>query len=70
MAKKKATQKLERVEISIERVDHDQCQFYAYREKSNRTFFRSQVYSARSSSIRGAKRKALSEGWKIVRWLK
>ncbi len=65
---KKAT--LIRVEISLERVDHSQCQFFAYKADSNRTFFRSQVYSQRSAAVRGAKRKAAAEGWKIVRWLK
>lgn len=62
-------QKQEKIEVSLERVDHESCQFFVYKADSNRTSFRSQVYSTRKSAKRGAVRYAARNKYKITRWL-
>ena len=64
-----AKQKTEKIEVSLERVDHEGCQFYVYGAESNRTKYRSQVYTCRKSAKRGAVRYATRNGYKISRWL-
>lgn len=67
---KKTKKAARRVEVSINRNNHDECSFSMYDEKSNREFKESEIYSRRWSAIRGAKRYAAKNNYKIVRWLK
>ena len=62
--------KQQKVEVSIERYEHDSAQFIIFDEASNKPKYRSIVYTQRCNAIRGAKRYAKANNYKISRWLK
>jgi RNA-splicing ligase RtcB len=61
--------KQNKIEISLERNDHDATQFLVYDAQSNRVKFRSLMYTRRANAMRGAKRYAKTNNFKISRWL-
>lgn len=62
--------KQQKVEVSIERYEFNSAQFIMFDEKSNKPKYRSIVYTQRGNAIRGAKRYAKANNYKISRWLK
>lgn len=62
--------KQQKVEVSIERNDFETTQFIVFDYDSNRVKFRSQMYTQRCNAIRGARRYAKANNYKISRWLK
>lgn len=67
---KKTTKSPEKVEISIERVDHDANYFLVFNAKSNRPKYHSQIYTQRCTCLRGARRYVAANNMKVTRWLK